>query len=125
MVELVLSFFILFLSFGLIFYLSISHLFLLMNFFLILFFFLLFSLVVGFHLFFLKLFILPLFSLFLLFSSLLFLQLFIELSLHFLFKLLLPDFLKLLLLFEKLSIKFNKSGPFIFILSFYMINRFR
>ena len=121
-IQLVFSLLLLFFTLILIFYLFIPHFFLLLNFSFILFFLFFLSLVISLNLLILKLFVFHLFVLFHLSSSLFLFKLLIKLPFHFLLELLLPNFLKFFLFFEKFSVKLNQSSPFIVIISFYMIN---
>lgn len=112
-----------FLSFWLIFNLTITHFLFKLNFSLIFFFFFFLSLIIKSCLLFLKLIVFFLFSFFSVFFSFFFLHLFIKLFFYFLLELLLSHPFKLLFFFKKLSIKFNKSGPFVIIISLNLINR--
>lgn len=125
MIKLIFFFLFNFLSFRLILNLAIAHFLFKLNFSLILFFFLSLSFIIKSCLFFLKFIIfLLLFFLSFFFSSF-FLHLFIKLLFDFLFKLLFSHSFKLLLLFKKFSVKFNKSSPFIIIVSFNLVDRLR
>lgn len=114
-----------FLPFVFILNLSISHFFLKFDFSLVFFFLFSLSLIIQSGLLLLESKILLTFFFFSLFLTPFLLHLLIELFLDFFFKLLLTHFFKLLLFLEKLCIKLYQSSPFIIVVSFNLVDRFR